>query len=178
MILDEKSGFANDIDTICYNDRKIQKFCVTSNGLLVVFVEDTGKIQLVSIPDQCIVPSLFYQLPEGEHTVLGMELDFQNKLWVSTVSHLYVINEDFKLVRSYEVEKSRTLNAISSPDQFTSNLCLSFDRMKVLWYKSNYELIQIHTKTLEILTTTKGVVKTGKFSYILRFLKLTDFSGY
>lgn len=141
MILDEWNKSTSEIESIINSDCKIQKFCVTSNGLFILFVNDKGTIQLVSVPDKCIVPKLFYQIPEGEKRILGMELDFKNNLWVSTSLNLYIINEEFELVKTFSVEKNKSLNTISIPDEFTSNLCISFDKMKILWYKSNYELV-------------------------------------
>ena len=98
-------------------------------------------------------------------------LDYQSKVWVSTRNRLLVLDAEMKLVKEFKVPKSEAYSELSQPDQKAQNLLISYDRMKMLWFKSNYEIVRIHCKSLEILGICKNILKIGKKNQNFQILK-------
>ena len=119
-----------------------------------------------SVEQRALVRSQSYKLEKSNKRVSGMEMDFKNNTWLATKSSLIVLDPEFHKLKEEKVPRGQAYNTLNMPDKFTSNITASYDKMKILWYKSNQEMVLYNAKTLEKMSIIRDVVKIGKFQKI------------
>lgn len=113
-----------------------------------------------------------------------------NKLWVATNKRLICIkiNDDDKKFKIFKIEPQFGFSSLSQPPKTASTIRLSFDKMKILWYKCNYGMAIIDIKRQEVNKIIRGIIKMSKkknkffsknfLADIEQFLKFQPNSGF
>lgn len=96
-------------------------------------------------------------------------MDYDNKIWIALEKKLVIIDSEFNLVKEILINKAHQFNSLNKPEATKHTLKVSFDRMKIMWYKSNYEVVMFNAKTLQVEASNSNIVKTADIEKFMGF---------
>lgn len=169
LILDPSNYELNshNIRALLHTSIIIQKFTLNEDGIAVLAGEN-GEILKASFEDETIIEGTSYKLKDSNKTVYGIESDFENKVWISTSKRLTVLDENLKKLKEFKIDPNQAYSNISLPEKGTETLKINFNKMKLVWFKGNFEIVTFNAKRMDVMNIVTGVMNLGT-QIILKF---------
>lgn len=147
----------------------ILHFSLNSNGEFIIFINKKLVVKGASYHENRVMETPTYQLSSADSPILGFEIDFQDKVWIAMREKCIVLDQELNKLKEYPVKKGRSHTEISLPSPRTSSLSLSNNQVHIAWYQSNFRVLVINSKTLEIAHILRGLVKNYDIERLMSF---------
>lgn len=94
-----------------------------------------------------------------------MVIAFDDHLWIATDRRMVIINlKDYlnEKPKEIKIDDSYVFTSVSLPDSSSYTLKTSIDKMKLLWFRSNFGMVIVDIKRQELEKLIRNVVKMSK----------------
>lgn len=157
---------SNNISNLIHLNHPIQKFTIETDSHISVIGFENGLIMLASLDEKKVFDDFYYQLGSNETRILGLEIDFEKKVWVATDKRLIVLDQNLTKKKEFLIEKEREYSNISLPESNSQTLKLNFNGLKLIWFKGNLNLLIFDAKKAEIVNNLANIMNLSKKNYL------------
>lgn len=94
-----------------------------------------------------------------------MVLAFDDHIWLATNQRMVIMNLKDHLsepVKEISIDESYAFTSVSQPHRSTLTMRTSIDKMKLLWFRSNFGMVIVDIKRQELEKLIRNVVKMSK----------------
>jgi len=123
-------------------------------------VSDNSVLKAASYDTKQVLQNPMFEIDPSLGSVLALEVDFQDKIWMAFEDTLLVLNQEFIELSRFDTQKGRGYNEISIPNCPT--ICFCSNKVELAWYENNYQISIINTKSMEVMRKVNNIVKNSK----------------
>lgn len=156
---------SSNIKNILHSPINVKKFALTDKGSYIIIAGHDGQVIMAPLDSDDNLENFSFRFKKQPKEIFGLEVDYENKIWVASESKLVVLNQKLRKKKEFLVEDDMSYSDISLPDERFVSLRMNFNKLRAIWFRGNQGIITYDTKKMEPIAIVKSVVNLSKSNF-------------